>query len=157
MILASQIHRVLNSTIFAVIPFACVRRELGDNRSVGSSREARNNSSAPFPIARHILPTSQAGLSNADGGRHGVGTLRPFSRFSYAGQDTRCEKTDCLFIPVISFKIGVCADDFKSFILCFCQALRLFGSLRHASNLAKDFEHDVQRNRASRTQIETGA
>jgi hypothetical protein len=47
------------------------------------------------------------GVGNADGGRHGVGTLRPFSRFGYVGQDTRCEKTNLFFRPIVNLVIPI--------------------------------------------------
>jgi hypothetical protein len=105
-----------------------------------------------FRIARR-RPHLPHGLSIIDGGGHGVGFLRLFSR-DQGGQDRLREKSDSLRIPVISFKIAVCADGLFHLFRALHSAQWL---LRHASNLAKDFEHEVQRNRASRTQINPGA
>lgn len=108
--LASQIARVGNTTIFRFPSFRLrVRRLLASGRvsCLFRTLDSRYSAAAPFPIARHVLPTSQAGLSNADGGRHGVGTLRPFSRFGYVGQDTRCEKSNLFFRPIVNLVIPI--------------------------------------------------
>lgn len=108
--LASQIARVGNTTIFRFPSFRLrVRRLLASGRvsCLFRTLDSRYSAAAPFPIARRVLPTSQAGLSNADGGRHGVGTLRPFSRFGYVGQDTRCEKSNLFFRPIVNLVIPI--------------------------------------------------
>lgn len=106
----SQIARVGNTTIFRFPSFRLVfRRLLASGKGFHTRRtsDSRNSAAARFPIARHVLPTSQAGLSNADGGRHGVGTLRPFSRFGYVGQDTGREKSNLFYRPIINLVIPI--------------------------------------------------
>jgi len=78
----------------------------------------------------------------------------------HTGQDSSGKKSNAFKI-VINAVIPIAAVDavrpFKGPICVFVCLKSFLGSLRHAVNLAKDFEHDVQRNRASRTQIEPGA
>jgi hypothetical protein len=107
-------------------------------------------------IARHVLQTSQAGLSNADGGSRGVGFLRLLPRFG-AGQDALRENPN--IFKSISVVIPIAIADVLRPIQGQSHVVRLFllRVARHAINLAKEFEHDVHRISAPRTQIEIGA
>jgi hypothetical protein len=120
---------------------------------------ARDSSAYVAPdncIARHVLQTSQAGLSNADGGSRGVGVLRLFPRFG-AGQDALRENSN--LFKSISVVIPIAIADVLRPIQGQSHFVRLFllRVARHAINLAKEFEHDVHRISAPRTQIEIGA
>ncbi len=150
----SSIRRACNSAIFDDLAFRLRnRRLLEQGWQVRQNRNDPDSAAALFPIARDNSSRRLSMLTT------GANFSRSGGLFSclHTGQDSSGKKSDGFFVPVISVKIGVCADVFFRLNFCSRQALRLFGSLRHASNLAKDFEHDVQRNRASRTQIEPGA
>ncbi|EJN04270.1 hypothetical protein PMI41_01909 [Phyllobacterium sp. YR531] len=139
MSLASLTARVGNTTIFRFPSFRLrVRRWLamGWVSCPFRTSNCRYSAADLIPIARHVLPTSQAGLSNADGGRHGVGTLRPFSRFGYVGQDTGCEKSNLFFRPIINLVIPIAPVAGR--FIHYLTALRS-AAAHHDSNRIGDF------------------
>lgn len=166
--LASQIARVGNTTIFRFPSFRLrVRRLLASGRvsCLFRTLDSRYSAAAPFPIARHFLATSQAGLSNADGGRHGVGTLRLFSRFGYVGQDTGREKSNLFFRPIINLVIPIAPVAGRFIHRCSLSPLlqatashvvnHMSGVTQSAGNIGHQFGNQI-RKLGNLTQIKVG-
>ncbi len=101
--------------------------------------------------------TSDGTASEIDGGSRGTEFLRLFPRLFSAGQDTLRENPN--IFKSISVVIPIAIADVVRPIegQSYCVRLLLLRVARHASNLAKEFEHDVHRISAPRTQIEIGA
>jgi hypothetical protein len=107
-------------------------------------------------IARHLLLTSQAGLSNIGWRGRGVALSSLFPRFG-AGQDALCEnsnlfKSISVVIPIAIADVVRPNQGHPIYVRLF-----LLRVARHAINLAKEIEHDVQRNSASGTRFNFGA
>ena len=127
-----------------------VSRQAASAAPVCSTNGTPNNR-----IARLVLLTSQVGLSITDGGSR-VGFLRLFHRLC-AGQDALGENSN--LFKFISVVIPIAIADVVRPIQGHPIYVRLFllRVARHAINLAKEFEHDVQRNSASGTRFNFGA
>jgi hypothetical protein len=99
---------------------------------------------------------SDGGLRKIDGASRGVDFLRLFPRLG-AGQDALRENPNSF--KSISVVIPIAIANVLSPIQGRFNCARLFLLLvaHHAINLAKEFEHDVHRISAPRTQIEIGA
>nr|DAO70313.1 MAG TPA: hypothetical protein [Caudoviricetes sp.] len=144
----SPIRRACHSAIFSGYAFRLRnRRLLGHDWQVCQNRNDTDSAAAtPFLIAR---PNSSRCLSES-GHRSDLGSGGLLPRH---GQDTSGEISNSLFGPIVNLVIPIAliVVSVRNSILC------LFRRARHANNLPKDFEHDVHRNRASRTQIKPGA
>jgi hypothetical protein len=126
-----------------------VSRQAASAALVSSTNRTPNNR-----IARLVLLTSQVGLSITDGGSR-VGFLRLFHRLC-AGQDALGENSNLYKFISVVIPIAF-ADVVRLQGQSNCVRLFLLPFARHAINLAKEFEHDVQRNSASGTRFNFGA
>lgn len=101
--------------------------------------------------------TSDGTASEIDGGRRGIGFLRLFPRFFSAGQDAPRENPN--IFKSINAVMPIASADVVRPIQGQSRFVRLFllRVARHAINLAKEIEHDVQRNSAPGTRINFGA
>lgn len=101
--------------------------------------------------------TSDGTASETDGGSRGIDFFRLFPRFFSAGQDAPRENPN--IFKSVSVVMPIAIADVVRPIQGQSHFVRLFllRVARHAINLAKEIEHDVQRNSAPGTQINFGA